>query len=282
MNEDSIQFGPGDTLVGTVTQPADAVRRSDGLGLILLNVGIIPRIGPHRLNVKLARRAATFGVPTLRFDLSGRGDSGAGQRGNDFRKQAVIDIAAATDALAQHAGTSRYMLLGFCSGGDDGFAAAIEHPCIASLVMFDPYIFPTLRWRTRIYMSKLRKFGVAGSFVRLQEIRRVQRTFEDSVMNNFGRQAPALRDYVEKLRILSGQGVALHLVYSGSTVDQQDFDAQRRMVLEANGLADRVHTEFLPDVDHVVTSVSAQRLILDRFGDWLAAVPAPNVVAAAA
>ena len=43
--------------------------------VVLLNAGIIHRIGPNRLYVQLARRLASRGHAVLRFDLAGIGDS---------------------------------------------------------------------------------------------------------------------------------------------------------------------------------------------------------------
>ena len=42
---------------------------------MLLNSGAVRRIGPQRMWVEAARRWAALGVPTLRFDVVGVGDS---------------------------------------------------------------------------------------------------------------------------------------------------------------------------------------------------------------
>src|SRR5690606_29639240 len=112
-------------------------------------------IGPHRINVKLARRAAVLGVPSLRFDLSGRGDSGPGSRHLGYKEQTIQDIRDAVATLAREEGTTHVMVFGICSGADDGFASALVEDSIASVVMFDPYVFPTWRWRLRGLRSKL-------------------------------------------------------------------------------------------------------------------------------
>ena len=56
MIEQSLIFGPERHLVGTVTLPEQPVVGQ--VMLLLTNAGVIPRVGPHRVNVKLARHFA--------------------------------------------------------------------------------------------------------------------------------------------------------------------------------------------------------------------------------
>ena len=75
MSERVVTFGGQGELVGVLSQP-DVVRPS-APWVLLWNTGLHPRVGPCRLNVQLARRLAALGIPSLRFDLSGLGDSAA-------------------------------------------------------------------------------------------------------------------------------------------------------------------------------------------------------------
>ncbi|HHO68021.1 MAG TPA: alpha/beta hydrolase, partial [Gammaproteobacteria bacterium] len=74
MKERVVTFGPERNLVGVLTQP-DQVR-PDLPVLVFLNAGLLHRVGPYRMHVDLARQLAARGYASLRFDLSGRGDSG--------------------------------------------------------------------------------------------------------------------------------------------------------------------------------------------------------------
>src|SRR5689334_20064244 len=69
--ENAIVFGGDVRLVGIVTTPAET--RADRTGVILLNAGVVHRVGPNRLYVTLARRLAQAGLTVLRFDHSGIG-----------------------------------------------------------------------------------------------------------------------------------------------------------------------------------------------------------------
>ena len=62
--ETTVCFGPEQGLVGVLASPPGG---SDArVGCLLLNVGVNHRIGPRRINVKLARRfAAAYGEHRL-------------------------------------------------------------------------------------------------------------------------------------------------------------------------------------------------------------------------
>jgi alpha/beta superfamily hydrolase len=74
MKETAIRFGKFDTLIGVITEP-DTPAQDNRPIIILSNAGLIHRIGPNRIYVKLARLLAEDGYCVLRFDLSGVGDS---------------------------------------------------------------------------------------------------------------------------------------------------------------------------------------------------------------
>jgi alpha/beta superfamily hydrolase len=69
------RFGPGDALVGMLTAPAQ--QAPAGVACLMFNMGANHRVGPRRINVKLAHMLAARGVGSLRFDLGGIGDSDA-------------------------------------------------------------------------------------------------------------------------------------------------------------------------------------------------------------
>jgi hypothetical protein len=77
---------PFGRLFGVLTEPA--VAETTDLGAVLLNAGAIRRVGPNRMWVELARRWAARGVPSLRLDLEGLGDSD----GDDSRFADVAEL----------------------------------------------------------------------------------------------------------------------------------------------------------------------------------------------
>ena len=62
MNERAIAFGPEQSLLGVLSLPPDQV--SAPPAVILLNAGLLHRVGPNRLYVDIARRVGDLGYPS--------------------------------------------------------------------------------------------------------------------------------------------------------------------------------------------------------------------------
>ena len=71
----------GEELVGVLTLPEEPVH----IGVVVIVGGPQYRVGSHRQFVLLARHLAEQGIPTLRFDCRGMGDSSGDQRSFDVK-----------------------------------------------------------------------------------------------------------------------------------------------------------------------------------------------------
>ena len=142
MNETTLAFGANAGLVGTLSAVAP---HAAGIGGLLFNAGVVPRIGPNRLNVRIARALAASGIPSLRFDISGRGDSAPARGMESYEQQAVADIRAAMNLLNERTGASRFALMGICSGAENAFHAALADERVVGVTLMDSYHYPTLR-----------------------------------------------------------------------------------------------------------------------------------------
>ena len=75
MRERAVRFGKTAKLVGIVAEPNPTEQSgTDKPAVLMLNSGILHRVGACRLHVKLARSLASEGHTVLRFDFSGIGD----------------------------------------------------------------------------------------------------------------------------------------------------------------------------------------------------------------
>lgn len=159
MTEVTLSFGAERHLVGTLCRPGDAA--VGDCAVLLLNAGVIHRIGPHRFNVKLARALARAGLPSLRLDLSGQGDSRLPAQPLPYPQQAVADLRAAMDHLQGLLGVQRFVIAGICSGANHGLAAADADPRVAGLWMLDTHLYPTPRTRRERWRLQWRLRGPA-------------------------------------------------------------------------------------------------------------------------
>ncbi|MHB1711041.1 MAG: serine aminopeptidase domain-containing protein [Acidimicrobiales bacterium] len=111
-------------LFGIETSP---VTRSLGPTILFLNSGKDWHVGPNRMWTLLARHWAASGFRTVRFDLSGLGDSpvrAGGSFQSMFSPDAFDDLADATAAVSPDDPTD-VIFVGLCSGAYQSLESAI-------------------------------------------------------------------------------------------------------------------------------------------------------------
>src|SRR5690606_19688858 len=104
------------SLVGVVSSAASTGNESDRPLVLVLNSGIIHRVGANRMSVALARRLAADGHDVVRFDLSGIGDSESRVDGLPPLDAGLADIREVIDSLEAARQARRFVLAGLCSG----------------------------------------------------------------------------------------------------------------------------------------------------------------------
>jgi pimeloyl-ACP methyl ester carboxylesterase len=290
MTERSVTFGANDGLVGTITLPDLERGEAAAIGLVLFNAGMVHRVGPHRINVRLARALASRGIPSIRFDLAGHGDSARLTGQYSFEQQAVVDVRAAMDALAAAAHLDRFAIFGHCSGAYHGYAAALADERVVGLLMFDAYRYPTFKTHAYHYLKAIRQPHLAWrvlAFLRRGVARAaprrrtpVGRVAAEHPVPELGRVnfIPSKGVFAEGLRVLLGRGVNVAMIYSGGEIRHYNYRRQFHDTFAPFGIADRIPATFLPDSDHQASALADQaalmRLILAWCGDLCAAAPA--------
>lgn len=296
-------FGPERTLFGMFT-PASGTTMP-GVGCLVLNTGVNHRVGPHRINVKTARRLAAAGIPTLRFDLSGIGDSVAARSALEFRAQAVADMKAALDHLEQAHGLRRFLVFGICSGAENGLALALADPRVVGLLTFDGAMFltPGTRLERKLrraaafplnaavrasypWWKDLTLWGAGDAAARARSLARLRAPLSPRPPSDddiFAANAPqsSAADHEAKLQALLARGVALSMMFSAT---YNATDRQRDMLgaLRHSSVFERAEYRFWPDVDHTGTTLAMQTKLLGAVEEWAVrvaqkvALPAPR------
>jgi exosortase A-associated hydrolase 1 len=124
----------GQRLLGVWHPSSRPARR----GVIVVVGGPQYRAGAHRQFVLLARHLAQAGIPVLRFDCRGMGDSDG-----EFEGFAAIgpDIAAAVDEFsARETDATDIVLWGLCDGASAILDYAHRDPRIKGLVLLNPWV----------------------------------------------------------------------------------------------------------------------------------------------
>ncbi|OIQ88692.1 alpha/beta hydrolase family protein [mine drainage metagenome] len=292
MREISLAFGPGQALVGTLTLPAaDLAAPAAPLGLVMFNSGVVHRIGPHRINVKLARQLALRGIPSIRFDLHGMGDSLRADGVLPYERQVVADLGLAMDALQDCAGVARFALLGFCSGAVPSYLAAQADPRVGTVILYDAFAFPTPRSRARFLWLRLNGQGFSLKTLRIYA-RKLGRSLAQLPRRLFGRLRPRGNEtfkpvgspeqkhqIVRGLGELTRRGVKVVVLHAGDDFGTANYAEQFRDAMGDALPREGLRCGFLATIDHVATSTPAQKVFLDAIcaallGDHLDCMPA--------
>ena len=157
LKEEPFQFGEGGRLFGVLTVPVMPPRNAQDLPVfVFLSAGVLHRVGPYRLYVRLARGLAQMGFSSLRVDLAGIGDS---PRRSGFTNQQSVaaDFAEILGVLELRLGRVPLVLAGLCSGADNAIRLAIAEARVVGMVLLDPICFPDhglSGFRSRVIIEK--------------------------------------------------------------------------------------------------------------------------------
>lgn len=127
----------GEQLFGIASLPA-AGAAAPTRGVLVVVGGPQYRAGSHRQFTLLARALAQQGIPVLRFDYRGMGDSdGALRTFEDVND----DLRAGVDALCREVPTLREVIIwGLCDGATAAVMYAPADPRVTGLVLLNPWV----------------------------------------------------------------------------------------------------------------------------------------------
>jgi dienelactone hydrolase len=246
--------------------------------LLLTNAGVIPRVGPHRVNVKLARHFAQQGIAAMRFDLSGLGDSRRSSSRLPTGEQFVADTRAAMDLAEQRYGCNRFLMIGFCSGADIAHLTALEDPRLRAMVMWDSYVYPNTKAKLLGFAHRIRRHGLAAALFKatrfigaaLQSRKASAQTGgepEGPVI--FGRtRMPPREEFGQRIHSLVKGGVEIYFIYSGGEPDWYNYHDQFHDMFREFGFVDEVAYDYLEQSDHTLTQPQAQAALIEHVQRW--------------
>ena len=274
----TIGGGGGATLVGILSAPASGVPQRLPV-VIILNAGLIHRVGPHRLHVRLARRLADAGIASLRLDLSGRGDSDA--RGDDlsFAQSGIVEVRAAMDQVEQLTGVRQFVLLGICSGADTSGQVACLDPRVSGVVAIEGATYPTQKAMRRYYLRRLARLD---SWVNTLTGRNAigRRLFGRRAKAEPSNEAAvplapsravgdeARRAVGAALQMLVDRGVHIMTVFTGST-PVYNYVGQIVEAFPEVRFGDRLRELYYPRANHTFTRMAEQAVLIRDVVAWM-------------
>lgn len=290
-------------LFGILHAPIDGP--STGLALVLLSPGVKMRVGPQRLYLDVADLFVRMGIPVLRFDFHGLGDSEGTLTEELLRDlynhievgRFVDDTVDAMDWMQRTHGVSRFILSGLCGGAITGLLAGERDRRVAGLLALaitpllasrsaDPSRYMTSGQAAEIRSTYLSKLASPRAWLRLLSFRSDFRLLWRSVRSGIRPPVPA-----------PAQREAQATDDNASPLFPPAFfhmAASRRPMLLVFGASDRLHFEFeekfvarhrerlaalpdaytlhtIPHANHVLSFREWQQAMIDATAQWLQA-----------
>lgn len=247
-------------LFGIMTKPAGACSDT---AFIIINAGLLHRVGPLRLYVDIARCIAEYGFPSIRLDQSGKGDSDA-RRGIPLAEATIADVTAAAEHLKRETGATRFVVGGLCSGADDALLIASEIAGLRGLFMFDGYSPKTMRYYLRFYGSRL--FSA-----------RAWLTSTRSVLGSSaatGKGTGSLRNWstrsemIKRYRNLVDQGIEILAIYTRGARRFYNYESQLTATLSHEQAHTLLTEQYYPDASHLFHVSRHRQEAVQGLAEW--------------
>jgi len=287
MREHAVLIKGRTPLVGIVTEPDHPARDAKRPGVVLLNSGLIHRVGPNRLYVLLARRLGAMGLTTLRFDLSAIGDSPQRRDTVPFHASSIEETMAALDFMREQWGIQSFVLGGICTGAVVTFRTALQNPDIKALIMINAQglirnrsaqVEESLSDRAgmRYYMAAaLRR---RGSWTRLltgqADYRAIAQAcgqrLKDLLSTDSVAAAPEQQEIIEGMDRLLGDGRQILLLYSDSDAGLDELAViYGKEMLQRLKRTKGISFSVIAQADHMFTALDRQEEFLDLTLGWI-------------
>ncbi len=270
MKEQVCQFGPERNLVGILCEPEEKDLRSELPVLIMLNAGLIHRIGPHRMSVDLARMLAERGIRSLRFDKGDHGDSTENAGGQSDDERAYLDVKSAMDYVEQKKLGRNFVLFGLCSGADDSFAIALRDARVVGTVQLDGHGFWTLWSHVVHYLPRILRAQSLFNYFR----RSLSRGFRSNGLDSLALQWSLRRPFGDKQEVERGvqslvdRGAEMLYFYTGGVQYYYNYAGQYFDMFKSLDPKGKIKVVYYPDVDHTYSFTAHRGRMFAALADW--------------
>jgi pimeloyl-ACP methyl ester carboxylesterase len=271
-------LGKDNSLVSVIARPA-ASQGSDRPAVVILNTGIIHRVGHHRMYVMLSRALADAGHTVVRFDFSGIGDSAPAKDRKPPLAACLEQIREVIDSLAVTHQISRFVLVGLCSGADHAILYTRDDARVVGVVLMDPTLPPTLRYYFHYVRQRLPHVRnwlsvVSGrsGLMRMLAGHLARRLRVGGHSPEFTLQGLQFSpDLAQSYRAVAQRRVNMLAVFTRvsarHTYPQQILDA-----FPETGNGGGVRLEYFPDSNHHFSPPPARARLLGVIADWVESI----------
>jgi hypothetical protein len=230
---------------------------------VFFNAGLLHRVGPHRLYVRLARELSTMGFSSLRVDLAGRGDSPS-RPGLANQQSAAADYEEIVRVLDSRLAPGPRVLAGLCSGSDHAIRLTPKDPRVVGLLLLDPVCSPDDGFGTRAFVLRCTNTALYVAWLK----RRFTQPKEERVDLLALRDVPTpvqLRSAFESIRERDGRVLSVFTQYALQYYNQA---GQLGRVLGVDGYQQFCTELFWPHAEHTYTLDLHRRRLIEVVKTW--------------
>lgn len=269
-------------LVGISHQPLEIKTQ---LAVLIVVGGPQTRVGSHRQFVLLSRFLARSGVPSMRFDYAGMGDS-QGEKA-DFLN-ASDDIIAAINECKQRLKVDKVVIWGLCDAASAMLIASDYQPLpdVEAMILLNPWV-QTKKGKAKTivkhyYANRLLQRGFWKKIIKLEfNFVRSSKELSRHIFDSFNSEQ---KNSSEQKRQLTSEnyvqsmldGVqkftgALFLITSGNDLTAREFnDLISNDKAWKNALQEKVHDNFvIPRADHTFSEQQWREIVENVTLKWV-------------
>lgn len=238
-------------------------------------------MGPHRILVESARRLNAQGLATLRFDLSGRGESEGDPFTTDLDRMIADTCAAVQQIRPSLPEGAPLALWGMCSGGNVALGTATTEPDVSAVVCWSTYPFQSQRRRkqdvkrTGHFLAEYgRKALRLEAWKRLLRgavnVRMVLKVLFGHFRRTRSETGRAPEESVRDSEIVTALGQyrgSLLFVFGGADPEAVDSKKIFGEFFARAGVGARF--EEIPGANHNFYSLEWKRMVIERSAEWL-------------
>jgi pimeloyl-ACP methyl ester carboxylesterase len=265
IRETPVQIGRGQGLSAMLTHPADPDPSRPVF--VMLNAGLLHRVGPFRLHVALARELARLGYPALRLDLSGLGYS---PRHPEYREFEAVrdDVDTVFTWLREAHSLERPVLFGSCSGADLAHRVAVADERVKGCVFLDGYAYQNTHSVVSYYAARVHRPEIWRDWLQSRLGPAPEHSEPEAEDDFWESDWPSLEQFRSELAVLLERATPLLYVYSGS-VREYNYENQFFDVCP-EARKGPVTVRYDARANHTYMLERDRRVLVEAIGGWAA------------
>lgn len=243
--------------------------------VLFLSAGLLRSSGPNRLYAECARELAAQGISSLRFDLSGIGDSMERPSNASIGAKTLAEVQEVLNTLAEREGVDRFVLAGLCSGAHDAVEIAVHDERVVGVVSLDGYSVKSrwykVHWFKAFILPRLtQKSAWAKLLNRLNPYAKTESPAADVVADSLFLEHEPPEKVIDRFKSLLARRVSLFCLFTGGVINEYSYSGQ----LADGLLASSPHlTEvYYPEMDHLLSLREDRKKVIHAIAQHIAAI----------